>query len=464
MRGRKRSLPVAFVLMLAAMLTFQAPALILSTTASQDSGEKIKLVYFNARGGEAAEQALIQKYMEENPNIEIEYLSTTAIGGPSDTDTIANLIFSLEAGTTIDVAKVEVQRTPLELMATGSNLELSEINPEGVQERSEQLLNMNTVQIKDGVWGLPYEYDPFGYIYNADMYAEAGLDPDSPPTTWDELREVNTALQETFPDAWAICHPLKNLNKIQPLVWGAGGTYWNDTVPPTESTVTDPATVEAYKFFDEWATEGWLNTEEISTDQSVQHMVSGQCAAVNISSSTVMLYAANAPDTDFRVAAYPTKDDSFEPVNFAGGSALVVPSTAAHPEEALDFMLWLTSAETQRLKFGVEGDLGVSEQDIFDQDLPTNKEVAAQLADDPVWEQAMATFDIPTQPAGGLSPVYSRAYEVLASMQEEIALTDVDVEEAVQQAQSDVQALIDQNMQEMPELYEEPAGGATPTG
>ena len=53
--------------------------------------------------------------------------------------------------------------------------------------------------------------------------------------------------------------------------------------------------------------------------------------------STVMLYAANAPDTDFRVAAYPTKDDSFEPVNFAGGSALVVPSTAAHPEEALDF-------------------------------------------------------------------------------------------------------------------------------
>ena len=43
MRGRRRSLPVAFVLMLAAMLAFQAPALVLSTTASQDSGEKIKL-------------------------------------------------------------------------------------------------------------------------------------------------------------------------------------------------------------------------------------------------------------------------------------------------------------------------------------------------------------------------------------------------------------------------------------
>jgi ABC-type glycerol-3-phosphate transport system substrate-binding protein len=176
----------------------------------------------------------------------------------------------------------------------------------------------------------------------------------------------------------------------------------------------------------------------------------------------VLLYKANAPDTDFRVAPYVTKDETFDPVNFAGGSALTIPSTAAHPKEALDFMLWLTSADTMRLKYGMEGDLGVSDQDIFDQDLPTNKTVAAELADDPVWEQATATFDVPTRPAGGLSPVYSRAYEVLASMQEQIALTDVDVEEALQKAQSDIQALIDQNMQDMPELYK--AGAATPTG
>jgi ABC-type glycerol-3-phosphate transport system substrate-binding protein len=79
MRRRRRSLPVALLLMLAAVLTLQAPALVLGATANQDSGEKVKLVYFNARGGEAVERALIDKYMEENPNIEIEYLSTTAI-------------------------------------------------------------------------------------------------------------------------------------------------------------------------------------------------------------------------------------------------------------------------------------------------------------------------------------------------------------------------------------------------
>lgn len=182
---------------------------------------------------------------------------------------------------------------------------------------------------------------------------------------------------------------------------------------------------------------------------------------INLSASTVIRYSINAPDTDFRVAAYPTKDESFEPVNFAGGSALVVPSTSAHPEEALNFMLWLTSEETQRLKFGVEGDLGISEQDLFDQDMPTNEAAAQALSEDPLWEQALATFNLPTRPAGGLSPVYSRAYEVYASMQERIALTDVDVQSELEAAQAEVQAMIDENMQEMPELYED-AGDATP--
>lgn len=426
-------------------------------------GDPVKLVYFNARGGEAAERALAERYMEENPNVEIEYLSTTAIGGPSDTDTIANLIFNIEADTTIDVAKVEVQRTPLELMATGSALELTAIGADEVQARSDQLLNTNTTSIRGGIWGLPYEYDPFGYIYNADMYREAGLDPDSPPKTWDEFRAVNEALVEQFPGVWAICHPLKNLNKIQPFVWGAGGWYWNDTVPPTEANVTNQGAIDAYMFFQEWSEKGWLNTEEISTDQSVQHMVARQCAAINLSASTVIRYSINAPDTDFRVAAYPTKDESFEPVNFAGGSALVVPSTSAQPEEALKFILWLTSEEAQRLKFGVEGDLGISEQDLFDQDMPTNKAAAEALAEDPAWEQALATFDLPTRPAGGLSPAYSRSYEVYASMQERIALTDVDVQAELEAAQADVQALIDENMLEMPELYEA-VEEATPVG
>jgi len=451
MHSSKRTFPIWLTLFLAAALIL--PGTTVVQGANQD--EPVKLVYFNARGAEAVEQALIERYMEENPNIEIEYLSATALGGPSDTDSIANLIFNIQAETTIDVAKVEVQRTPLELMASGSNLELSQFDAEAVQARSDELLNTNTTEIKGGVWGLPYEYDPFGYIYNGDMYREAGLDPDNPPQTWDELRAANEALLAQFPGAWPICHPIKNLNKIQPFIWNAGGRYWNDTVPPTESDVTNQGAIDGYTFINEWAENGWMNTEELTGDLPLQFMVSRQCAAINLSSYEVLRYAANDPDTDFRVAPFPVKDDSFESVNFAGGSALVIPSTSAHPEEALAFMLWLTSEETQRVKYGVDEGLEISLEDLYDQATPANRAALEALADDPTWEQALATYDIPTLPAGGLSPVYSQSYEILASMQERIVLTDANVEEELQAAQQEVQLLIDANMEAQPELYEE---------
>ena len=449
MPRRKPTFPIWLTLFLTAALILPGAVV---QGAAQD--EQINLVYFNARGAEAVEQALIERYMEENPNITIEYLATTALGGPSDTDSIANLIFNIQADTTIDIAKVEVQRTPLELMASGSNLELTAINAEAVQARSDELLNTNTTEIQDGVWGLPYEYDPFGYIYNGDMYREAGLDPDNPPRTWDELRAANEALLAQFPSSWPICHPIRNLNKIQPFIWNAGGQYWNDTVPPTASDITNQGSIDGYNFIDEWAQNGWMNTEELGGDVPLQFMVSRQCAAINLSTYEVLRYAVNDPGTDFRVAAFPVKDDSFESVNFAGGSALVIPATSAHPEEALAFMLWLTSEETQRLKYAVDEGLDISQEDLYDQSTPANRAASEALAEDPTWEQALATYDIPTLPAGGLSPVYSQAYEVLAAMQERIVLTDANVEEELQTAQAEIQALIDANMEELPELYE----------
>src|SRR5437868_4140325 len=46
------------------------------------TGAKTHLVYFNARGNEAGERALVDRYVKDHPNIELEYLSTTSLSGP----------------------------------------------------------------------------------------------------------------------------------------------------------------------------------------------------------------------------------------------------------------------------------------------------------------------------------------------------------------------------------------------
>src|SRR5262249_38876723 len=78
------------------------PSSAASGGAAAPSGDKVHLVYFNARGAETVERKLVDRYMREHPNIEIEYLSTTSMAGPSDTDAIANLIFNIQSKRVVD--------------------------------------------------------------------------------------------------------------------------------------------------------------------------------------------------------------------------------------------------------------------------------------------------------------------------------------------------------------------------
>ena len=123
MRGQ-RSIVRAAVLAAVALVTGCAQA---GTAQAPGAGQSIKLVYFNARGAEASERKLIERYQRDHPNIQIEYQASTAMSAPSDTDAISNLIFNVQAGIEVDVAKVEVTRTPLALLPSHAAMELGSI-------------------------------------------------------------------------------------------------------------------------------------------------------------------------------------------------------------------------------------------------------------------------------------------------------------------------------------------------
>ena len=194
-----------------------------------------------------------------------------------------------------------------------------------------------------------------------------------------------------------------------------------------------------------------MNTDELTGDNITQLMISRKCAALNGSSNAVLGLQNNDPKTDWRVAPFPSKDAGGQPpVTFGGGSALAVPSTAAHPKEAVDFMLWLTSDDAQRLKWGVTKDLGLSDDDIFASSNPVSKAVSEDLKKEARWKQAILT--IPSRPAG-ISPAYTKIYDVLASMQERIIRSNANVDEELTTVQKQAQDLLDQSIASYPSLY-----------
>ena len=60
-------------------------------------------------------------------------------------------------------------------------------------------------QIEGQTWGIPFQRSTIVAYYNKDLFRAAGLDPEAPPTTWDEMIEMGKAL--TNDDAYGLMIP-----------------------------------------------------------------------------------------------------------------------------------------------------------------------------------------------------------------------------------------------------------------
>ena len=129
----------------------------------------------------------VEEFQEANPHITIE-----ASDVPWDAKTFATRLAGGSAPTLLRVPLTE----PPALIERGQVADLADVTDEieGFDE-----LNPRVMQFleRDGaVYGIPEKSYAFGLVYNRDLFEQAGLDPDSPPTTWDEVREYAAQISE----------------------------------------------------------------------------------------------------------------------------------------------------------------------------------------------------------------------------------------------------------------------------
>ena len=61
--------------------------------------------------------------------------------------------------------------------------------------------------IDDALYGVPMQYNVQYLYYNKDLFTEAGLDPENPPTTLDELREAAIACTDPSKNQYGLGLP-----------------------------------------------------------------------------------------------------------------------------------------------------------------------------------------------------------------------------------------------------------------
>jgi multiple sugar transport system substrate-binding protein len=284
------------------------------------------------------------------------------------------------------------------------------------------------------VYGLPFSADSSVLLWNKDLYAQAGLDPEDGPSNWEEIIAQATAVRALggdiygyyFSGACAGCNAFTFL----PYIWAQGSDIVSED--GTMANIDTPEVRGAVDLYRQLlAADAIPPGAETDTGSSFFSAFAGGNIGIATSGAfAIGILNSQYADMNYGVTYIPGPDGA--PSSFGGGDNFVVTAGTENMEAVGQFIEHIYSPEMQRLmaEFGslpVRGDVA----DVALEGLDTRYGVATD---------AMAQGRTPS------TVVYNDIYNSatgpwLQFLQEAIYGDDVD--EAAAIAQETIQSILD---------------------
>lgn len=212
-------------------------------------------------------------------------------------------------------------------------------------------------RIEGQTWGIPFQRSTIVAYYNKEQFAAAGLDPEAPPTTWDEVISMGKAL--TNDDTYGLMIP------------STGYPYWmfqalaiqnGKEVMSNDGLTTyfdDQAVVDTLAFWKSLSAEhGIMPTGTVEWGTLRQAFLEGQTAMMWHSTGNLRAVKDNA-SFDFGVAELPANVRKGSPTG--GGNFYVFKDTSDEERAAaLKLIQFMTSPEQAAAWSIATGYMGVS--------------------------------------------------------------------------------------------------------
>ena len=211
--------------------------------------------------------------------------------------------------------------------------------------------------IEGKTWGIPFQRSTIVAYYNKDKFREAGLDPEQPPKTWDEMVSMGKKL--THDGTWGLMIPSTGYPywMFQALAIQNGKELMSDDGLTTY--FDDPAVVEALEFWRSLASDEKIMPEgTVEWGTLRQAFLEGQ-AAMMWHSTGNLTAVKDAATFDFGVAELPAHVRPGSPTG--GGNFYIFKDTTDEERQAaLDLIMFMTSPE-QAAKWSIAtGYMGIS--------------------------------------------------------------------------------------------------------
>jgi sn-glycerol 3-phosphate transport system substrate-binding protein len=300
-----------------------------------------------AVGGKAANtiDSLTSDYVSQTPGVKID-----AVYAGSYQDTITKVLTAVKGGNPpqLSVILSVDMFTLIEEEAIVSIEELFTTDEERTWLEGFYPAFMENSQTGGKTYGIPFQRSTPVLYWNKEAFKEAGLDPDTPPATWDEMVSFGKKLTKT--DAAG------NVSQWGVRIPSSGFPYWlfqglttqNDAFvmnsDGNETYFDDPAVIEALQYLVDLSTKHKVMAPGIiEWGTTPKAFFERETAMMWTTTGNLTNVRANAP-FDFGVAMLPANKRRGAPTG-GGNFYIFSDSSDAQKKASLDFIRWITAPE-----------------------------------------------------------------------------------------------------------------------
>ncbi|QUW23904.1 ABC transporter substrate-binding protein [Sporosarcina sp. Marseille-Q4063] len=311
-----------------------------------DGNEKVKVDFWIFWGSEIR-RPVVEKIVEDfnQSQDEIEVTHTFVPWGDIWTKELA----AIAAKSPPDVVINDINATALrgqknQAMNLSQFLEKDDISVDFYPELWEATLH------EGDSYGIPFNTDTRILYYNKDAFEEAGLNPEKPPTTWEELEEYAAKLDKKDGDTYERIgfYPLWGVASDVWMLNADGMNYFDSEGEVKIDTDVNRDTLDWLVKWRERYGDNTINAYQAQIDSQQGNPFFNGKLGMFVNTPTFYTQIRDyAPDLNFGVAMLPERTEGSGHTSWGGGFVAEIPEGSKNAEEAWEFIKYLTGAEAQ---------------------------------------------------------------------------------------------------------------------
>jgi multiple sugar transport system substrate-binding protein len=198
------------------------------------------------------------------------------------------------------------------------------------------------------VYAVPHDIDLSALFYNKVLFRRAGLDPDKPPTTLDQVyadaKKIDALGGNVDGYFFAGACPGCQLFTTWPIIWASGDKVLNDA--GTESTVDNATAAKVYDLYRKMYDEGIVpkSAKNEGGPTWTQPFTDGRIGLQPMGATSLQTIK-EGPGLEVGVAPIPGLTGGSS--SFVGGDVLGIGANSTHAAQAWDFISWTLSDSAQ---------------------------------------------------------------------------------------------------------------------